>query len=127
MSHALKLYFRRRAGQNSLIKLNRNDFTTYVRGNKNYHVAVMFTAIKPDRGCEICEEATEEFKVLSNSMRYTGSSSDFGKVFFVSVDYDEHGGSDIFTQMKLSSGYYKMKKYPKKCIVRWIMGSSRTY
>jgi len=64
----------------------------------------MFTAVADERGCSICAEAAEEYKTLSNSMRYTGSQTDFGKVFFVSVDYDEHGGAEIFSQMKLSSG-----------------------
>ena len=30
--------------------------------------------------------------------------SDLGKVFFVTVDYDQHQGGDIFNQMKLSTG-----------------------
>ena len=96
--------FRRRSGPSALIKLNQKDFTTYVRGSKDYHVMVMFTAVTPERGCSICAEASEEFKILANSIRYTTSPSDHGKIFFVSVDYDEHGGADIFQQMKLKSG-----------------------
>lgn len=95
--------WQRRSGQNFLIKLNEKDFMSYVRGPKDYHVVVMFTAVNAERGCSICAEAGDEFKTLSNSMRYTGAAGDFGKLFFVSVDYDEHGGADIFQQMKLTS------------------------
>jgi len=35
--------------------------------------------------------------------------SDLGKVFFVTVDYDQHQGGDIFNQMKLSTGMTSQK------------------
>jgi len=98
------LEWQRRSGPSSLIKLNQKDFSSFVRGGgKDYHVVTMFTAIAGERGCHICAEAGEEFKVLASSIRYTGSPGDLGKVFFVTVDYDEHGGAAIFQQMKLTS------------------------
>ena len=40
----------------------------------------MFTAMKPERGCAICQEAAAEFHTLASSIRYTGSQERlFGK------------------------------------------------
>ena len=94
---------RRRAGQEQTIKMTKSDFSKYVTSRTDYHTMVMFTAMKPERGCAICQEAASEFHILANSIRYTGSQSDLGKVFFVTVDYDTHQGDAIFEQMKLST------------------------
>jgi len=93
----------RRAGQEQTIKLNRADFGTYVTSRTEYSTVVMFTAMKPERGCAICREAADEFHVLAASIRYTGSQADLGKVFYVTVDYDTHEGDVVFEQMNLST------------------------
>jgi len=93
----------RRAGQEQTIKLAKADFTKYVTSRTEYYTVVMFTAMKPERGCAICQEAAAEFHTLASSIRYTGSQSDLGKVFYVTVDYDNHQGDSIFEQMNLST------------------------
>jgi len=93
--------WQRRSGQDGTIKLNKADFKKYVQSKTQYHTVVMFTALLNDRGCAICQDATNEYHVMSNSQRWTGSLTD--KLFFVTIDYDAHGGSDIFNQMKLTT------------------------
>merc|ERR1711953_1498203 len=97
------LDWQRKAGQEQTIKLNKSDFKKYVQSKSEYYTVVMFTAMLSERGCAICKEAAAEYHILANSIRYTGSQSDLGKVFFVTVDYDQHQGGDIFNQMKLST------------------------
>lgn len=97
------LDWQRRAGQEQTIKLNKSDFQKYVKSKTEYYTVVMFTAMLSERGCAICKEAADEYHTLANSLRYTGAQSDFGKVFFVTVDYDQHQGGDIFSQMKLTT------------------------
>ena len=63
-------------------------------------------ALIADRGCGYCEEAAMEYHILANSIRYTGSQSDLGRIFFVTVDYDQHGGDEVFKQMKLKTGNF---------------------
>ena len=86
--------FRRRAGQEQTIKLAKADFAKYVTSRTEYYTGlgltfiklldslknfsslkkvVMFTAMKPERGCAICQEAAAEFHILASSIRYTGS------------------------------------------------------
>lgn len=100
---AKMLEWQRRAGQEQTIKLSKSDFGKYVTSRTEYYTVVMFTAMRPERGCAICQEAAAEFHIFANSIRYTGSQSDLGKTFFVTIDYDTHNGDEVFAQMKLST------------------------
>jgi oligosaccharyltransferase complex subunit gamma len=86
-----------------IIKINSEKFDLYVRSRpRNYSVIAMTTALNPSRGCSICGEAYEEYKILYNSYR-SSNRADFEakKVFFVLVDYDE--ASEVFSSLKLNS------------------------
>ena len=69
---------------------------------RNYSFIVMTTALNQQRGCSICAEAHQEFKILYNSYR-SGNQEDFegNKIFFGLVDYDD--ASEVFSLLKLSS------------------------
>ena len=70
-----------------IIKVNNEKFDLYVRSRpRNYSVIAMTTALNPARGCSVCAEAYEEYKILYNSFR-SGSREDFNakKVFFILV------------------------------------------
>ena len=70
-----------------IIKINSEKFDLYVRSRpRNYSVIAMTTALNPTRGCSICGEAYEEYKILYNSYR-SSSRADFEakKVFFILV------------------------------------------
>ena len=55
-----------------VVKLSSKLFRELVRAQpKNYSVVVMFTALQSHRGCSICKQASEEFKLLANSYRYS--------------------------------------------------------
>lgn len=66
---------------------------------RNYSVIVMLTALNPQRKCGVCQEASEEYKILANSYRLSSSFSN--KVFFAMLDYDD--GQEIFQQLGISS------------------------
>jgi len=89
--------------QQGIIKMNTEKFDDYVRARpRNYSVIAMTTALNPARGCTVCGEAHNEYKILYNSYR-TNNHQDYldNKVFFVSVDFDD--ASEVFQQLKLNS------------------------
>merc|ERR1711981_1128504 len=86
-----------------LIKINSDKFDLYVRQRpRNYSVIAMTTALNPARGCSVCGEAYEEYKILYQSYRRF-NHDDFmaNKVFFILVDYDE--AAEVFQSLKLNS------------------------
>ncbi|XP_015114234.1 tumor suppressor candidate 3 [Diachasma alloeum] len=93
-----------------VLKFNGAKFKEYIKATpRNYSIIVMFTAMAPQRQCQICSHANEEFTIVANSFRYSQSYSN--KLFFVSVDFDE--GSDVFQMMKLNTAPVYMHFPPK--------------
>merc|ERR1712048_110014 len=86
-----------------LIKLNSAKFETYVRERpRNYSMIAMMTALNPSRGCTICKEANEEFKIVYNSFRQNNHRDFLNKnIFFAVIDYED--ASDVFSQLKVNS------------------------
>ncbi|XP_062513847.1 magnesium transporter protein 1-like [Corticium candelabrum] len=83
-----------------IINLNGDKFREYVKSSpRNYSIIVMFTALQPQRQCQVCRQGHEEYEIVASSWR---SSSDYSsRVFFTMVDFDE--GPDVFQAMKLNS------------------------
>jgi len=82
-----------------IIKMNVQKFNDFVKGSpRNYSVIAMFTALSPQRGCQICGAAHEEYLIVANSFRFN-SQVYSNKLFFALVDFDEAG--PIFQSMKL--------------------------
>lgn len=110
------------AMKRSVLKFNGPKFKQYIKATpRNYSIVVMFTAMAPQRQCQICRSvnmytcsceyiaietvnvlnnflchnfrhANDEFTIVANSFRYSSVYSN--KLFFVSIDFDE--GSDVF-------------------------------
>ncbi|KAJ8970230.1 hypothetical protein NQ317_015670 [Molorchus minor] len=59
----------------------------------------MFTAMAPQRQCQVCRHASDEFTIVANSFRYSQAHSN--KLFFAVVDFDE--GSDVFQMLRLNT------------------------
>ncbi|XP_032832867.2 dolichyl-diphosphooligosaccharide--protein glycosyltransferase subunit TUSC3-like [Petromyzon marinus] len=99
----------------SVIRLNGDKFRRYVKAPpRNYSVVIMFTALEPQRQCGVCKHANEEFQILANSWRYSGSYS--SRLYFAMVDFDE--GSDVFQQLNMNSAptfmHFPAKGRPKR-------------
>lgn len=99
-----------------IINLSTEKFNNYVYSKpRNYSFIVMTTALNQQRGCAICAEAHQEFKILYNSYR-SGSQQEFleNKVFFGLVDYDD--AAEVFSLLKLSSapGFFHFPPSSKK-------------
>lgn len=79
-----------------IIRLDSDKFETYVRSRpRNYSVIAMTTALNPSRGCSVCHEAYNEYKILYNSYRQNSRQAFLDKgVFFALIDYDD--ASDVF-------------------------------
>jgi oligosaccharyltransferase complex subunit gamma len=76
-----------------VINLNGDRFREYVKSSpRNYSMIVMFTALQPQRQCQICRQASDEYEIVANSWRSSGEYS--SRLFFTMVDFDE--GSDVF-------------------------------
>ncbi|KAL6254148.1 hypothetical protein P5V15_014773 [Pogonomyrmex californicus] len=98
------------AMKKSVLKFNGSKFKQYIKAPpRNYSVIVMFTAMAPQRQCQICRHANDEFTIVANSFRYSPLYSN--KLFFVSIDFDE--GSDVFRLMKLNTAPVYMHFPPK--------------
>merc|ERR1711881_446644 len=53
-----------------IMRFNSEKFDQYIRLRpRNYSVIVMTTALNPSRGCTVCGEVYEEYKILYNSYR----------------------------------------------------------
>ncbi|XP_034943827.1 tumor suppressor candidate 3 [Chelonus insularis] len=99
----------------SALKFNLGKFKEYVKATpRNYSVIVMFTAMTPQRQCQICRLAYDEFIIVANSFRYSPAYSN--KLFFAIVDFDD--AYDVFQLMKLSTApifmHFPPKGKPKK-------------
>ncbi|XP_015596119.1 tumor suppressor candidate 3 [Cephus cinctus] len=93
-----------------VLKFNGAKFKEFVKTTpRNYSVIVMFTAMAPQRQCQICRHANDEFTIVANSFRYSQSYSN--KLFFAVVDFDE--GSDVFQLMRLNTAPVYMH-FPSK-------------
>ena len=85
----------------SIITLSSEKFNSYVRSKpRNYSIIAMMTALRPQRGCSVCQEAHKEYEILANSWRYSQQYS--SKLFFVMVDVDEDG-LEIFQHLQLTT------------------------
>lgn len=81
------------ANKRAVLRFNANKFKDFVKSSpRNYSVVIMFTAMAPQRQCQVCRHASDEFTIVANSFRYSQSYSN--KLFFAVVDFDE--GSDVF-------------------------------
>ena len=79
-----------------VLKFNGAKFKEFIKTTpRNYSVIVMFTAMAPQRQCQICRHANDEFMIVANSFRYSQAYSN--KLFFATVDFDE--GSDVFSMV----------------------------
>ncbi|XP_001605789.2 tumor suppressor candidate 3 [Nasonia vitripennis] len=97
-----------------VMKFNTAKFKEFVKTTpRNYSVIVMFTAMAPQRQCQICRHANDEFVIVANSFRYSQSYSN--KLFFALVDFDE--GSEVFQMMRLNTApvymHFPAKGKPK--------------
>ncbi|KAG5312649.1 MAGT1 protein, partial [Acromyrmex insinuator] len=93
-----------------ILKFNGSKFKQYIKAPpRNYSIIVMFTAMAPQRQCQICRHANDEFTIVANSFRYSALYSN--KLFFASIDFDE--GSDVFRLMKLNTAPVYMHFPPK--------------
>ncbi|RLU25453.1 hypothetical protein DMN91_001609 [Ooceraea biroi] len=98
------------AMKRSVLKFNGPKFKQYIKATpRNYSVIVMFTAMAPQRQCQICRHANDEFTIVANSFRYSQVYSN--KLYFVSIDFDE--GSDVFQLMRLNTAPVYMHFPPK--------------
>lgn len=98
------------AMKRSVLKFNGPKFKQYIKATpRNYSIVVMFTAMAPQRQCQICRHANDEFTIVANSFRYSQVYSN--KLFFASIDFDE--GSDVFQLMKLNTAPVYMHFPPK--------------
>ncbi|XP_043467058.1 tumor suppressor candidate 3 [Leptopilina heterotoma] len=102
------------AMKRSVIKFDGAKFKRFIKTTpRNYSVVVMFTAMAPQRQCQLCSIAKDEFTIVANSFRYSQSFSN--KLFFASVDFDE--GSDVFQLMRLNTApvymHFPAKGKPK--------------
>lgn len=98
------------AMKRSVLKFNGPKFKQYIKATpRNYSIVVMFTAMAPQRQCQICRHANDEFTIVANSFRYSQVYSN--KLFFVSIDFDE--GSDVFQLMRLNTAPVYMHFPPK--------------
>ncbi|XP_028131470.1 tumor suppressor candidate 3 [Diabrotica virgifera virgifera] len=88
------------ANKRPVLRFNANKFRDFVKASpRNYSVIIMFTAMAPQRQCQVCRHASEEFAIVANSYRYSQSYSN--KLFFAVVDFDE--GSDVFQMLRLNT------------------------
>jgi len=83
-----------------VVKLNYEKFKHYVKSApRNYTIVVMLTALNPQRQCQVCKPANEEYQMLAQSWRYSAQFSN--KLFFTMVDYDD--APDVFKMLNTAS------------------------
>lgn len=86
-----------------IIKLNADKFKRFIGSQsvpRNYSFIVMMTALSPQRSCQICRQAHEEFMVTATSFK-NSPHFEAKRLYFGSVDYDE--GTDIFNSLGINS------------------------
>merc|ERR1712127_1094491 len=83
-----------------VIRLSFDKFKHYVKSApRNYTIVVMLTALNPNRECQICKPANEEYQIVAQSWRYSAQFNN--KLFFALVDFDE--ASDVFKMLNTAS------------------------
>lgn len=86
------------ANKRAVLRFNANRFKDFVKSTpRNYSVVIMFTAMAPQRQCQVCRHASDEFTIVANSFRYSQAYSN--KLYFAVVDFDE--GSDVFQMVSI--------------------------
>ncbi|KAF6032363.1 hypothetical protein EB796_009324 [Bugula neritina] len=93
-----------------VIRLDGEKFKNLVRSApRNYSMFIMFTALKPQRGCSVCKQASDEFQILANSYMYSPGRS--SALYFAMVDFDD--AQDAFQSMKLNTAPVFIRFPPK--------------
>lgn len=83
-----------------VIRLNFEKFKQYVKSApRNYTMVVMLTALNPNRECQICKPANDEYQIIAQSWRYSAQFNN--NLFFAMVDFDE--ASDVFRMLNTAS------------------------
>ena len=67
-----------------MIRLNFDKFKQYVKSApRNYTMVVMLTALNPNRECQICKPANDEYQIVAQSWRYSAQFNN--NLFFAMV------------------------------------------
>ena len=93
--------------QRTIVQFTSYDsFQLYLRTKpRNYSVVLMLTALRADRGCQVCKEAKDEYKIVADSFRFSYGHRDVTQdklLFFAMTDFDEGGGT-IFEALHLKT------------------------
>eukprot|EP00123_Amoebidium_parasiticum_P001696 comp12857_c0_seq1/m.8027 comp12857_c0_seq1/g.8027 ORF comp12857_c0_seq1/g.8027 comp12857_c0_seq1/m.8027 type:complete len:323 (-) comp12857_c0_seq1:117-1085(-) len=95
-----------------VIDMTAADYNRYLIGNRDYGVVAMFTALQPNRRCQLCKEAQFEFISAAKSFRSAGHRG----VYFVLFDYDS--AAKVFNKHDVNSAplvwYFPAKGKPTK-------------
>lgn len=103
------------ASKKVIVRMNTDRYKNLVRGvPRNYSVVAMLTALAPERSCQICSAAYEEYQILAASYRY--SNQETNGLFFTLIDFDD--AQEVFQQLKLNTApvimHFPARGLPKK-------------
>uniref|UniRef100_A0A915K9X7 Magnesium transporter protein 1 n=1 Tax=Romanomermis culicivorax TaxID=13658 RepID=A0A915K9X7_ROMCU len=83
-----------------VFRFSGDDYRNYIRSApRNYSVILMLTTLNPSRGCQICQQAHQEYQIVANSYRYANMFSK--QLYFAMVDFDD--ASDVFQALNINS------------------------
>jgi oligosaccharyltransferase complex subunit gamma len=78
--------FHQKAFSSSPLKLNDREYEELTSAPRNYSVAVLFTAMEPQFGCQPCREFKPEWELLSTSWM-KGDRSGESRMLFGTLDF----------------------------------------
>jgi oligosaccharyltransferase complex subunit gamma len=79
------------------VALDDSSFRTLTTGSRDYTVAVLLTAMKPQYGCAMCREFAPDWDLLAKT--WTKSKSKDSKMIFGTLDFVD--GKQTFQAVRL--------------------------
>ncbi|KAI9859048.1 MAG: oligosaccharyl transferase subunit ost3/OST6 [Trichoglossum hirsutum] len=92
--------FHQKAFSSSPLKLNDREYEELTSAPRNYSVAVLFTAMEPQFGCQPCREFKPEWELLSTSWM-KGDRSGESRMLFGTLDFAD--GKASFQKLQVQS------------------------
>lgn len=92
------------ASRDGIIRMNATGYDAFIRkAPRSYHVFAEWTVLKPSRKCEPCAALHEIVLEVAGGYRRGLSAREHAKhnIFFVLIDYDHGGMTDIFSKAEV--------------------------
>lgn len=95
-SSAYETYFKKQSSSTP-VNLDERQFAELTTGQRDYHTAIVLTALDAKYACSICREFSPEWKILANSWQESDKQGN-NRMLFGTLDFEK--GRNVFISVR---------------------------